>query len=175
MRLQGKRVAVLAEKMYEDLELHYPRLRLLEEGANVHVIGPEAGAVYESKHGYPALTTDAAADQNGSDYDCIVIPGGYAPDHMRRSPDMIRLVREAYEGGTVIAAICHGPWMLCSVPDSINGRKVGCFPAIRDDVTNAGAEFVEGEEVTVDGPIITSRVPDDLPAFVRAIIDALAD
>lgn len=172
--IAGKKVAVLVEKFYEDLELHYPRLRLIEEGCEVHVVGPKANETYESKKGYPARSTHAAKDVRGADYHCVVIPGGYAPDHMRRYPEMIQLVRDAYNAGAVLAAICHGPWMLCSVPESIRGRNVGCFFAVKDDVINAGGIYVPDAPCTVDGKIITARIPDDLPAFMQAIIQAMA-
>ena len=173
--VEGKKVAILVEKFYEDLELHYPRLRLIEAGAEVHVVGPAAGETYESKRGYPAKSTHAAAEVNGADYDCVVIPGGYSPDHMRRCPAMIQLVRDAHEAGRVLAAICHGPWMLCSVPESIRGRRIGCYFAVKDDVINAGGIYVPDQSCTVDGPIITARVPDDLPNFLKAILTALAE
>src|SRR5437773_2751230 len=92
-RLEGRTVAILVEQQYEDLELHYPRLRLTEEGAQVHLVGPRADESYPSKHGYPAKTTHAAKDVDGADYDCLVIPGGYSPDHMRRTEAMVGLVR----------------------------------------------------------------------------------
>lgn len=172
-RLAGRRVAILVEKLYEDLELHYPRLRMIEEGAVVHVVGPKARETYASKHGYPAVSTHAAARVRGRDYDAVVIPGGYAPDHMRRTPEMVDLVRDAHFGGAVLAAICHGPWMFCSVPETIRGRRLACFFAIKDDVVNAGGIYMPDEHVRVDGRIVTARVPDDLPEFTAAIIETV--
>src|SRR6185295_16105802 len=117
--------------------------------------GPERGATYASKHGYPATATHAAARVRGRDYDCVVIPGGYAPDHMRRTPEMIDLVRDAHYAGAVLAAICHGPWMLCSVPETIRGRRLACFFAIKDDVVNAGGIYLPDERWHVDGHIVS--------------------
>ena len=172
MKLTGKRVAVLAENNYQDLELWYPLLRLREEGVEVRVIGTGSATTYTSKHGYP-VTVDAAADEvSAADFDGIVIPGGYAPDLMRRSPAMVGLVRDAFQQGRVVAAICHAGWVLVSA-GVLKGRRVTSFFAIKDDMVNAGAEWVD-EEVVQDGNLITSRTPPDLPAFCRAIIAALA-
>src|SRR5688500_495771 len=104
-KLDPPRVAILVEKMYEDLELHYPRLRLLETGAHVHLVGPEAHETYASKHGYPAKSTHAAKDVEGGDYDCVIVPGGYSPDHMRRTKAMVDFVRDAHAKGALLAAI----------------------------------------------------------------------
>ena len=172
MRLSGKRVAVLAETQYEDLELWYPLLRLREEGAEVKVVGTGSAPSYESKHGYP-VKVDLAADQaSADDFDAVVVPGGFAPDRMRRYPAVLNLVKGLWEQGKVVAAICHGPWVLVS-SRVLDGRKATSFYAIKDDVINAGATWVD-EPVTVDGTLVTSRVPSDLPEFMRAIIDLLA-
>lgn len=169
--LQGKRVAVLVEKLYEDLELWYPVLRLREAGCDVKVVGPKAGEVYASKHGYPAKADVAAADVQGGDLDAVIIPGGYSPDHMRRHRPMIEIVAAAAQAGKLVAAICHGPWMLCSAR-CIQGKRVTGFHAIRDDVENAGGIWVD-EACVRDGNLITSRTPDDLPAFLTGILGAL--
>jgi protease I len=174
MDISQKSIAILIEEQYQEMEVWYPKFRFWEEGAEVSLIGSEKCKVYHSKVGYPAEADEGAAQVHGNDFDALVIPGGFAPDFMRRNEDMIRIVKEAYEGGKVIAAICHGVWMLCSVPETIKGRKATCFMAIRHDVMNAGAEYVD-QEVVVDGPIITSRKPDDLPAFCRAIMGKLVD
>jgi protease I len=167
----GKRVAVLVEKLYEDLELWYPVLRLREAGCKVQIVGPKAGESYASKHGYPAKSDVAATDVKADDFDAIIIPGGYSPDHMRRHKAMVDLVIEGAKKGKVLAAICHGPWMLCSAR-CLKGKKVTGFFAIRDDVENAGGIWEDAPCVR-DGNLVTSRTPDDLPAFMKGILEAL--
>ncbi len=167
----GKRVAVLVEKLYEDLELWYPVYRLREAGCDVKIVGPKAGETYASKHGYPAKSDVAAADVKASDFDAIVIPGGYSPDHLRRHKSIIDLVVDAAAQGKVLAAICHGPWMLCSA-HCLKGKKITGFYSIRDDVENAGGIWQDAACVR-DGNIVTSRTPDDLPAFMKGIFEAM--
>ncbi len=171
MELEGKRIAVLAENMYQEMELWYPVYRFREAGAQVTIVGPEAGKTYTSKTGYPVRSDAAARDVSAGDFDAVVVPGGYAPDYMRRSPEMVALVRDAYRGGKLVAAICHAGWMLCSA-DIVRGKRVTSYFSIRDDMLNAGAQWVD-EEVVRDGNLITSRQPDDLPAFCRSIVEAL--
>ena len=171
--IRDKRVAVLVEKLYEDLELWYPVLRLREAGCEVQIVGPTAGATYASKHGYPARADTAAGDVTASDFDAIVIPGGCSPDHMRRHRAMVDFVAESARQGKVLAAICHGPWMLCSAR-CLEGRKVTGFHSIRDDVENAGGIWQDAPVVR-DGNLVTSRTPDDLPAFMQGIFAALAE
>jgi protease I len=171
MRLQGKRVAVLAENFYEDLELWYPLLRFKEEGAEVILVGSGSSDTYTSNHGYPVQVDKAASEVNAIDFDAVVIPGGYAPDLMRRVPEMVALVREAHEHGKIVAAICHAGWMLASA-HILKDKKVTAFFSIKDDMVHAGANFVD-KRVCVDGNIITSRKPEDLPAFMDAIITKL--
>jgi len=173
MELQGKRAAVLVEQMYQELEVWYPVYRLREAGCKVTLVGPEASQNYPSKLGYPVKSDKAARDVSADDFDLLVIPGGYAPDHMRRSEPMIRLVSSMAEQGKIVAAICHGGWMLCST-QALKGRKATCFFAIKDDMINAGAKYVDAEVVR-DGNIITSRKPDDLPAFMQTIIQAVRE
>ena len=171
--LDGKRIAVLADAEYEDLELHYPLLRMQEAGAQVTVVGSGSSQTYSGKHGL-SIAVDATADQVRPDqFDAIVIPGGWAPDRMRRSDAMVQLVRQAHAQGKIVAAICHAGWMLASA-EIVQGKTVTCVRAIRDDMRHAGAEYVD-REVVRDGNIITSRVPGDLPAFCREIIRALAE
>ncbi|NLX42116.1 MAG: type 1 glutamine amidotransferase [Chloroflexi bacterium] len=170
MSLQGKKVIVLAEDDYEDQELWYPYYRLVEAGATVTIVGPKAES-YASKHGYPAKATLAAADARAADYAGIVIPGGYAPDRMRRYPALLKLVRDIHEQGGVVAFICHAGWVPISA-GIVKGKRLTATAAIKDDLVNAGAEFVD-EAVVVDGKMVTSRAPADLPVFMPAVIEAL--
>jgi protease I len=171
VNLTGTRVAVLVEQKYEELEVWYPVYRLREAGCEVVLVGPEAGKVYPSKLGYPAKADAAAKDVTAERFAAVVIPGGFAPDYIRRSEPMLKLVRDALAAGKPVAAICHGPWVLCSTT-GLRGRKATGFHSIRDDMTNAGATFVD-QEVCVDGNVITSRTPADLPAFVVAVMRAI--
>jgi len=168
-----KPIVILVEQNYEDMELQYPRLRLIEAGYQVQIVGPKAGEIFKGKNGYPQKSDVAAAGVRAADYDMIIIPGGFAPDFMRRDEGMIRLVREAAESGIPMAAICHGVWMLCST-DILRGKRCTSFFAIAHDVVNAGGTWVD-EECVVDGPTITSRTPADLPAFMRAVLQMLDD
>ena len=171
MDLKGTRVAVLVEQKYEELEVWYPVYRLREAGCEVVLVGPEAGKTYPSKLGYPAVADVAAKDASADRFDTVVVPGGFAPDYIRRSEPMLRLVRDLFAKGRPVAAICHGPWVLCSTP-ALRGKTATGFHSIKDDMVNAGATFVD-KEVVVDGNVITSRTPDDLPAFTKALLTAL--
>jgi protease I len=173
MELKGKRVAVLVEQKYEELEVWYPVYRLREAGCEVVLIGPKAGETYPSKLGYPAKADLAAADAQADRFAALVIPGGFSPDYVRRSDAMLKFVRDMVAQAKPIAAICHGPWVLCST-NALKGRKATGFHSIKDDMVNAGATYVD-QEVCIDGNIITSRKPDDLPAFLRALMDLLAN
>jgi protease I len=171
MKLAGKRIAVLAENMYQEMELWVPYYRFKEEGAEVKVVGAGGAKTYASKLGYP-VNVDVQAEQvNAVEFDAVIIPGGYAPDMMRRHEAMVRLVREAHQQGKVVAAICHAGWMLVSA-GIVSGKNATCFYSIKDDLIAAGARWVDAE-VVVDGSLVTSRKPDDLPAFCREIIKAL--
>jgi len=172
MRLKGKKVVLLAENLYQDLELWVPYYRLKEEGAEITVVGSGSSRTYSGKYGYPIDVDKEAKEIDMDKYHGVVIPGGYAPDMMRRYPEMVRIVREADQKRKVIAAICHAGWMLVSA-GILKGRKVTGFFAIKDDLVNAGATYVD-EEVVRDGNLITSRKPDDLPAFCREMIEALS-
>ena len=171
MNLEGKRIAVMVDQGYQELEIWYPYYRFIEADADVKLIGPAAGTVYPSKLGYPCESHLAAGEVKGSDFDAVVIPGGWAPDFMRRDASMIRFLQQAVDADKVIAAFCHGGWMLCST-GAVNGMLATCFMAIKDDLINAGANYVD-QEVVVDGNLITSRKPDDLPAFCKAVAERL--
>jgi protease I len=172
MELQRTRVAVLAEETYEDLELWYPVIRLREAGAEVKIIGPRAGEVYKSKHGYPAKADVTMDEAHVADFDALVIPGGYAPDRMRRHTAMLNLVRGMHEAKKPIAFICHAGWVPISA-GIVRGRTVTSVSAIKDDLVNAGAKWPD-QAVVVDGNVISSRTPPDLPAFCRALVEMLS-
>ena len=171
--LQGKRVAILVEDLYQDQEVWYPYYRLKEAGAEVVIVGTGSKKEYKGKYGYPITPETTASLVSADDFDAVIVPGGYAPDLLRRYPAVIRLVTEAHQQGKVIGAICHAGWVLCSA-GILRGKTVTCFSAIQDDIVNAGATFVD-REVVRDGNLITSRKPDDLPAFMRTIIEALQE
>ena len=171
MELKGKKVIILIENMYNEFEYWYPYYRLKEAGAHVVTVGTGRGE-YTSKAGIPARSDTDAKNVNAADFDGMIIPGGYAPDIMRRYPEMVKLVKDANEKGKVIAAICHAGWMLASA-EIVENRRVTSFFAIKDDLIHAGASWSD-EEVVIDGNLITSRKPDDLPAFMKAVISALA-
>ena len=171
MELNGKKILILVETFYNEFEFWYPYYRLKEAGAQVTVVGSGSAEVYKSKAGL-AVNVDTTADHvAAADYDGVVIPGGYAPDHMRRYPAMVDLVKGFAQAGKLVAAICHAGWMLVSA-DIIRDRNVTSYFSIKDDLVNAGGKWVD-EEVVVDDHLVTSRTPDDLPAFMRAIIGVL--
>jgi protease I len=171
MLLKGKKVIILIEEMFNVFEFWYPFYRLKEEGAEVTVVGSGSAEVYTGKPGTQAKA-DASADQiSAKNFDGIIIPGGYAPDMMRRYPSMVKLVKDCLNADKPVAAICHAGWMLVSA-GILSGKKVTSFFAIKDDLINAGAKWVD-QEVVVDGKLITSRTPDDLPAFMKAVIQSL--
>lgn len=170
--LQGQSVLFFTGDIYEDLELWYPRLRLIEAGASVTVAGEKAGELYHGKHGYPNVS-DAAIDDVSSDrFDALVVPGGFMPDKLRRNPKVLQLVREFFEAGKPVAAICHGGWIPISA-EIYKGVRVTGSPGIKDDLVNAGAIF-EDAAVVVDRNSISSRRPDDLPDFCRALIQMMS-
>jgi len=162
------RIAILAENFYEDMELLYPWYRLREEGFQVDLVGSSKGATYTGKYGYPVKSELASQDVKASDYDGVVIPGGYSPDHMRRCAATMAFVKAMDAQKKPIAAICHGPWMMASCCD-LKGRKVTAFHSIKDDMTNAGAIWQDAA-VVVDGHLISSRTPADLIPFTLEFI-----
>lgn len=166
-----KKVAILVENFYEEMELWYPFYRLQEAGFAVDLVGTVMGATYKGKHGYPCEATHASSGVKAADYALFIIPGGYSPDHMRRCPATVALVKEAAKLGLPMAAICHGAWMLASCAD-LKGKRLTSFMSIKDDLVNAGAHWVS-EAVVVDGNLITSRAPADLVPFTQAILHAL--
>ncbi len=171
MELKGKKIIVLVEEMFNVFEFWYPYYRLKEAGAEVVVVGSGSADEYTGKPG-TKVKADVSADQiSVAEFDGIIIPGGYAPDLMRRYPSMVQLVKDLFQAQKVVGAICHAGWMLASAK-IIKDRTITSFFAIKDDLIHAGANWVD-QEVVVDGNLITSRKPDDLPAFMRAIIQAL--
>jgi protease I len=170
MELTGKRIAILIEDMYNENEFWYPYYRMKEAGAKVTVVGTGAKE-YHSKIGMSAPGGVNAESVNASDYDAVIVPGGYAPDRMRRNPAMLKMVRDCFTQGKIVAAICHAGWVLVSA-GILKGKTITCVASIKDDVVNAGAIYLD-QEVVRDENLITSRSPDDLPAFCREIIAAL--
>ncbi len=167
-----KKIAILVADIFDDKELFYPYIRLQEEGFKVDLVGAEKNTTYKSKFGAPAVSDVSSKDITADDYDAVVIPGGFSPDYMRRSKETIKFVSDMNNLKKPIAAICHGPWMMIS-SCHLKGRNVTGFFSIKDDIVNAGANYLD-EEVVIDGNFITSRTPKDLPAFLKAIINALA-
>ncbi len=163
-------IALLVANLYEEPELLYPLYRLREAGHEVTVVGSEA-STYTGKYGYPVRADLAARDAHAGEFNGVIIPGGFSPDFMRRDPAMVALVRDLVEAGKPAAAICHGPWMLAEA-DVLRGRRVTSVGAVRTDLRNAGGEWVD-EAVVVDGPVISSRTPADLPDFMQAFLAAL--
>jgi len=171
MNLDDARILVLVESQYQELELWYPVLRFRETGADVVVASPERGALYASKIGYPVRSDAAVTEIDAADVDALIIPGGFAPEAMRRSAPLLDLVRTCYQDGAIVAAICHAGWVLVSAGIA-SGRRLTCVPIIRDDLISAGADYVD-QPVVRDGNLITSRLPNDLPAFCAEIVVAL--
>ena len=170
--LDAQRFLMFVDDLYEDLELWYPRLRLLEAGGHVTVAGPQMDHTYNGKEGYPCRSDAALADMEAGDFDGLIIPGGFMPDKLRRLPQVLDLVRGFDSAGKLIAAICHGGWIPISA-GVYRGVKVTGSPGIKDDLINAGALWQDAP-VVVDRHFVSSRKPDDLPHFCRAIIEVMA-
>ncbi len=171
MSLKDKKIVILVEDQYQDQEVWYPYFRLKEEGAQVIVAGTGKKSVYKSKHGYEIVAETDAGKIKASDVDGVIVPGGYAPDMLRRYGFVNKLVADVFKQGKLVASICHGQWVLCSA-GILKGKNATCFFAIKDDVVNAGAKYSD-QEVVVDGNLVTSRCPDDLPAFMQACLKIL--
>ena len=170
MSLSGKNVLLFVAPLYEDLELWYPKIRLEEEGARTVVAGLGEKS-YQGKRGYP-VTVDTSVDQvEAARFDALVIPGGFAPDQLRRSARVLELTRDIHGAGKPVAFICHAGWVPISAR-ILAGRRATSVRAIKDDMENAGAVW-EDSPVVVDGNLISSRTPADLPQFCKALIAAL--
>jgi protease I len=173
MAIHKKKIALLVGKDFEDMEVMYPYYRLIEAGYQVDVIGEDpAGTKYTGKNGYPIASNLEISKARAKDYAGLVAPGGWAPDKLRRNPKVLRLVADIDQQGGVLAPICHGPWILISA-GVMKGRKTTSTPALKDDLKNAGAQWTD-QEVVVDGKLVTSRKPDDLPAFMREMLKLLS-
>ncbi len=172
MELAGKRVAILVDNMYQEMEVWYPLYRFREAGAEVVTVAETAGGTYTSKLGYPVRADKSYDEIRAQDFDGVVVPGGFAPDLIRRHRKANEFVRAMDAAGKLVAAICHGLWVPCSA-GILKGRRATCFFAIKDDVIHAGAQY-EDAEVVVDRNLVSSRKPDDLPAFCRESMKILA-
>jgi protease I len=166
--LPDLRFLMFVDDVYEDLELWYPKLRLIEAGGQVTVAGPKADATYSGKHGYPCRADAPIADMEAADFDGLVIPGGFMPDKLRRDAQVLKLTRDFAAAGKLVAAVCHGGWIPISA-GVYRGVRVTGSPGIKDDLVNAGAIW-EDKAVVVDRHFVTSRRPDDLPQFCRGIL-----
>ena len=169
--LRDKRVLMFVDDIYEDLELWYPKLRLIEAGGHVTVAGPKAGEKYAGKHGYPCVADAAIADMEEADFQGLVIPGGFMPDKLRRDAKVLQLVRDFAAHGKLVAAICHAGWIPISAGVYRGVRMTGS-PGIKDDLVNAGAIWEE-TPVVIDRHFVSSRKPDDLPQFCQGILQVL--
>jgi protease I len=161
---------VLAGNNYENLELHYPRLRLLEAGYDVKVVGPKKDT-YKSKEGYPAVADAAVSDVDPKTVNVVVIPGGWAPDSLRMDKKVVQWVSQVHDNDAVVAIICHGGQLAISAK-IVKGKKCTCYEAIKDDMINAGAQHSD-ERVVVDGKMVTAQTPDDLPSFMKEVLRVL--
>lgn len=171
MRLKDKKVLTVIEDDFEDSELIYPHYRLQEEGAVSHIAGKEADKIYTGKNGVPVVS-DFSFDQiRIEEYDALLVPGGWAPDKLRRYDQVIDMVKHMDSSKKIIGQICHAGWVLISA-DILQGVSVTSTPGIKDDMTNAGATW-HNEEVVTHGHIVSSRRPPDLPAYGRALVEAI--
>ena len=167
-----KRILAIIDDVYEDLELWVPKIRAEEDGHEVVVAAPEAGRSYAGKHGYPCISDAAIDDMNEADFDALLLPGGFAPDKLRRDPKVLELTRQFNDANKPIAHICHAGWILISAK-ILDGRRATSTVGIKDDMENAGATWID-EALVIDGNQISSRTPKDLAVFAKAFADALA-
>lgn len=170
--LSGRKILIFVGDDYEDLELWYPKLRLEEAGAKTVLAGQEARHTYRGKNGYPCESEAAVSEVAAQDFDGLVVPGGWMPDKLRRDPKVLELTRDFNAAGKLIASICHGPWINISA-GIVKGVKMTSTPGIKDDLTNAGATWIDAP-VVVDRHHISSRRPPDLPAFGEKIVEFLS-
>jgi protease I len=171
-KLIGQKILMFVDDIYEDLELWYPKLRLIEEGAEVIVAGPEANKIYKGKNGYPCKSDISYNNVEEKDFNGLVIPGGFMPDKLRRIPKVLELTKQFNDSRKLVAHICHGGWITISAK-IMKGYKCTSTPGIKDDIENAGAVWID-EPVVIDRNMVSSRRPDDLPDFCRAIIQVLS-
>jgi protease I len=175
--LEGLRIAILATDGFEQVELTSPLQALRAAGARVDVVSPKSGEIQGMNHhekGEKTKVDIVLKDAEASQYDALVLPGGVAnPDTLRADQQAVAFARHFVEAGKPIGAICHGPWTLVEIPDAVRGHTVTSWPSLRTDLKNAGATWVD-REVVVDGKLVTSRKPDDLPAFNKTITELLA-
>ena len=171
MAVSDKRILIFVGDDYEDLELWYPKLRLIEAGWSVTVAGQQADKVYAGKNGYPCKSDAAIDAMKSADFQGVICPGGWMPDKLRRDPKVLSLTREFAEAGKLVAAVCHGGWIPISA-DIYRGVKVTGSPGIKDDLINAGGKY-EDAALVVDRHFVSSRKPDDLPDFCRGMLQVL--
>lgn len=169
--LTGKKLLTFVGEIYEDLELWYPKLRMIEAGASVTVAGPQQGATYKGKNGYPCVSDAAISDMNAEDFDGLIVPGGFMPDSLRRDSHVLKLVQDFANSDKLVAAVCHGGWIPISAK-VYDGVRVTGSPGIKDDLINAGAIW-EDAPLVVDRNFVSSRKPDDLPDFCIGMIEVL--
>jgi protease I len=166
-----RKILIMVDEGVEDAEFLYPYYRFQEEGYKVHILASKAKETYKGKQGVPIKSEISPKEVNLEEYDAVIIPGGRAPDKMRTNKDLVKIVKELYDKGKVIAAICHGPQMLIEA-DILRGKKATCWKSVATDLKNAGATFIDAP-VVVDGNIATSRMPADLPEFCKETIKLL--
>lgn len=167
-----QKVALLLDSGFQDAEAIYPYYRMQEAGFEVDLIGPEDNKDYTGEYGYTLTSGKSAKEVDINEYEAVIVPGGHAPDSMRVKPEMVDIIKQANEGDTTIAAICHGPQLLIEA-DVVEGKSATSYRAVKTDLINASANFID-KEVVVDQNLVTSRTPDDLPTFTEALLDNIS-